>query len=93
MDAMSALRKFNPDIIFASWIPYGLSLDYELASLDIPMILISEGYGGCTGSEMIWDEGLADYNNVLDEIYPNLHDVPQWYGIHDRTYLINWRKR
>ena len=85
-DAMDAVSEYKPDIIFASWIPYECSLDGDLAELGLPLIVVGEGCGGCTGDGSIWEhepEGAA-------ELYPWFEDVPQWDGIHDYTSLTHW---
>ena len=78
---------YDFDIIFASWIPYGSALDALIASYGKPMIVVGEGFGGCTGSEEFWAKYGAAY---VTEVYPGFHDVPQWDGIHDGTWLVNW---
>ena len=83
-DALEAVRALNPDIVFAGWIPYGSTLDYELARLGHPCIYVGEGWGGCTGSEKFWERQGKDGYRIKDsELCP---DVSQWIGIHDRTY-------
>jgi len=89
MEAMDAVSRFKPDIIFASWIPYESELDCELGDLGLPMILVGEGWGGCTGSEKFW------HKHGKKIIEPNAKfdwftDIPQWYGLHDYTSLVHW---
>lgn len=92
IEAMEAVIHFQPDILFVSWIPYTSILDSELADLEVPMIMVGESSGGCTGSNLIWDKKQIDYECNMAKIYPDLQDVPQWSGIHDRTWLINWKR-
>lgn len=85
LDAVEAVRALNPDIVFAGWIPYESTLDYELAVLGHPCIFVGEGYMGCTGSEKFWERSGKDGYRVINAgIQP---DVPQWIGIHDYTLL------
>lgn len=87
MDAVDAVREFPSDIFFASWIPYESDLDYFIASLGKPMIIEGEGAWGCTGSEIFWEE----YGAVpVGQVYPNFPPTPNWSGIHDSTWLVNW---
>jgi hypothetical protein len=60
IDAVSAIRKYKPRMVVASWLPAGESLDIEIfntcAELNIPyIILIGEEDGAC-GSPTFWDE-------------------------------------
>jgi len=66
-EALEAVRGRNPDVVFASWIPYESTLDQELMLLckekQIPLILVGESPGGCTGSHTFGQ----DYVNEWDE--------------------------
>ena len=90
--ALSTVIHFQPDIIFVSWIPCESTIDNILADLQVPMIMIGEGKHGCTGSNLLWENHDISWEDNMDNIYPGLKDVPQWDGIHDRTWLINWKK-
>lgn len=82
---MEAVRALKPDIVFASWIPYTSERDYEVARLGHPCIFITEGYGGCIGSDKFWSRSGKDGYRITDSrINP---DVPQWGGLHDHTIL------
>jgi len=86
LDALEAVKNLNPEVIFASWIPYRSRLDVRLAETGLPLILVGENYG-CTGSEEFW----AKYEPVpLTELYSDFEDVPNWDGIHDFTSALNW---
>jgi len=87
MWADEALDKYEHDILFASWINNGDPLDANLACFGTPMILVSEGYGGCTGSKHLWDE-----NEILNatKTIDGFTDLPSWNNIHDSTVLVNW---
>lgn len=85
MDALEAVDTLNPDFVFASWIPYESDLDYQIAIKGVPCLFVTEGWGGCTGSENFWQEDGIKYmiaSKVLD------HDVLCWPGIHDHTILV-----
>lgn len=101
--ATPAVEKFKPDVIFASWIPYGSTLDMWLANTRVPMIMVGEGWGGCTGSGDFWsaacdldrddvdctgkDWTVQQPSNVVDD----WTDVSQWWGLRDFTTLVNWK--
>ena len=92
MDALHAIKHYRPDVVYASWIPYGSRLDFEIAQLaskqGIPCIFVGEGDGGCTGSGRFWNTQHTSYKIV----YPDItHDVPQWPGLHDHTYMARPR--
>ena len=56
MDYKSAIKEYNPDFIIVSWIPYKrwwTNQFIECKSVK-GYILIGEGPGGCTGSDMDW---------------------------------------
>ncbi len=56
MDYDEAIEKYKPDFIIASWIPYKRwwTRDFRECESVRGYILIGEGPGGCTGSEMDW---------------------------------------
>ncbi|MAP23846.1 MAG: hypothetical protein CL582_23190 [Alteromonadaceae bacterium] len=103
-EALLSVKKHKPDMVFASWIPYRSTLDYDLACLisemKIPMILVGEGHGGCTGSSQLWSgiKGAEGPDWSIEqtpvptpyhiEHYPLEEDVAQWNGLHDMTTLI-----
>lgn len=89
MGAMDAVSKFKTDVLFASWIDYRSELDCELGDLGLPMILVGEGWGGCTGSEKFWEKHGEETEFAKDR-YDWFVDVPQWDGIHDYTSLVHW---
>lgn len=87
MEASEAIIHFQPDIIFVSWIPYGDKLDLEIASMEVPVIIVGESHKGCTGSE----EFFKRYINNISPLYKynlNLSDVTQWMRVYDQTYII-----
>ncbi len=51
-----AINRYKPDFIIASWIPYKRwwTNDFRKCESVMGYILIGEGPGGCTGSDMDW---------------------------------------
>lgn len=88
LDACEAARVLlDGQAIFASWIPHGSGLDRELAMSGRPMILVGEGWGGCTGSEAFWED--RDGYEIYDlRDIAGFRDVPRWHGISDHTVLV-----
>lgn len=57
LDAISAIRKYKPRMVIASWLPYESELDCEILDEEPEyLILIGEGCGGCTGSTKFWGD-------------------------------------
>lgn len=56
IDYNAAIKIYNPDLIIASWIPYNSWWTKEFIRCESVKgyILIGEGPGGCTGSDMDW---------------------------------------
>lgn len=56
MDYKTAIKKYNPDFIITSWIPYKRWWTKEFRDCKSvkAYILIGESPGGCTGSDMDW---------------------------------------
>ncbi|MDB4278229.1 hypothetical protein N9917_01365 [Deltaproteobacteria bacterium] len=108
LDALEAVRTYKPEVIVVSWVPYGSNLDEQLADLakelGIPMVIIGEGNGGCTGSGTFWNRGSEvwyddDYEEVengaldwnihsLGSLFDWFTDVPRWNGINDYTSIV-----
>lgn len=55
-DYKDAIKEYSPDFIIASWIPYERWWTKEFRNCESvkAYILIGEGPGGCTGSDMDW---------------------------------------
>lgn len=71
IDAVSAIKKYNPIMVIASWLPYQEELDIQIFNQKVPyIILIGEENGAC-GSEKFWETEYwkkAGYERVwLDE--------------------------
>ncbi len=97
MEAVEAVKTHQPDVVFASWIPYlDKGIDYEIACMGIPMLIVGEGWGGCTGSKKFWGPYSHDDDDVsrpyqiayMYDCCPEFRDVPSWDGIHDHTYCV-----
>lgn len=56
-DYKDAIKEYHPDFIITSWIPYQKCWTKDFRDYDSVKgyILIGEGPGGCTGSEMDWN--------------------------------------
>ena len=54
---VDAIEKYRPDLVIASWIPYGSYWTDSFRECESVKgyILIGEGQGGCTGSEDDWE--------------------------------------
>jgi hypothetical protein len=87
-EALAAVSIFKPEVIVASWIPYGSDLDQRLAETGIPMVLIGEGHGGCTGSEGLWQRGRESYYDSEVDDYVDNEQV-EW-AIHGLSGLFEW---
>jgi hypothetical protein len=94
IDAFEAedILHLQPDVIFASWIPYTAAIDMTLVETRCPLILVGESPGGCTGSEELWDHDAWKEAIEPSSLIPDFEDVLQWDGIHDHTMLLNWFK-
>lgn len=87
MEALEAIVYFQPNVIFVSWIPCESDLDISIASMEVPVIMVGEGRGGCTGSDEFWKKYEGKVVS-LDEYDPSLNDVVRWFGMCDRTWII-----
>lgn len=81
--------KWGAEVIFMSWWPYESGDDCQIAQAcverGIPLIVVGEGYWGCTGTKDFWEEGQSWKIHNMPEHFV---DVPQWSGIHDYTYMV-----
>jgi len=86
MGALIAVRSYlgEIDVVFASWIPYEAEWDLELANLcadnGLPLVIVGESGGGCTGSEALWGyRSFSDrYDDEGDEIpEEDLPELPE----------------
>lgn len=91
VDALAAVSIFKPEVVFVSWIPYTSDLDGHLVDAAtkhrIPLIVVGEGNGGCTGSGGLWSRP-ARRLYCEDDLFDWFSDVPTWPGIHDFTTVV-----
>lgn len=68
MDYKTAIKIYDPDLIIASWIPYKRwwTKEFQECKSVKGYILIGEGPGGCTGSDMDWNTSWIEHN--LDNV-------------------------
>jgi len=100
IDAVSAIKKYKPKMVIASWLPVGEPLDIEIfnvcAEMRVPyIILIGETDGAC-GSLRFWEEKYwrrvgyeEEYLNRCDEY--NLCRTDYYAGVwfrHSSTILF-----
>jgi hypothetical protein len=68
LDYIKAIKRYKPDFIIASWIPYKKWWTKEFIKCKSvkAYIVIGEGPGGCTGSDMDWETSWTrhDLDNV-----------------------------
>lgn len=93
LDAIKSVEKYGreADVIIMSWCPYQSTMDYSVLEMmrkvnpNCILLVIGEGYGGCTGSDIFHQNMKQVYNNVSDR----LNDVfEQWSGVNDRVYIV-----
>lgn len=85
MDYKDAIKKYNPNFIIASWIPYKRWWTKDFMECDSVKgyILIGEGPGGCTGNDMDWKTPWIIHN--LDDI--EMFGICRTdYGFHNKGY-------
>lgn len=56
LDAVSAIRKYKPKMVVASWLTYEKELDIEIFNERVPIIVLIGEEDGATGSHRFWDE-------------------------------------
>lgn len=73
------ISKHNDRSLFLCWPPYSnnMGLDHIKAYNGKTLILVSEGCGGCCGTDEMFDY-IDKYYNHAEEVY-----IPQWFGIYD----------
>lgn len=94
IDCLDAIRKYGKDVsyIICSWIPYENPIGYEALKLmnevnsNCRMIVIGEGYGGCTADDLFFEN--------LEEIEINeefTRNFRSWNCIHDYVSVIKFK--
>lgn len=95
IDCLDAIKKYGKDVsyILCSWIPYNNPIGYEALKLmneinpECKMIVIGEGYGGCTADDSFFEN--------LKEIYVEeefISSFRSWSGIHDYISVVQFEK-
>lgn len=92
IDALEAIEKYgrDVDIIIMSWcymdeLGYKSLLKMREVNPNAIMLYIGEPWGGCTGSDSLYENMIEVDDKDIDKI----NDVyPTWRGIHDRLFLI-----
>lgn len=76
-------------VFYSWWSRAEVDEDFLVASEclehGVPLVLVGEGPGGCTGSSMFWSSVPA---RPLTELEPAFEDVPRWDGCSDRTWCV-----
>jgi hypothetical protein len=84
----------DPDAVFVSWIPYESKLDKKLAKkctkAGIPLIIVGEGYYGCTGSRKFWNKAKKWGYQITpaSQLINPFNDVYSWAGLSDYTSVV-----
>jgi hypothetical protein len=93
IDASDAIEKYKDvvDFVFMSWpdlsSPSAINVVNTLkkVDMDIKLIYIGEGHGGCTASDDFFD-------NVSLSPIPNVSEkYKSWGGIHDEIYFVKYK--
>jgi len=90
LDALDAINKYEPDLIIVCWEPYESTLCADIVKMNIPMIWIGEGQGGCCGDERLFKRDnvyALDYKCCLCRT-----DSVKYNSYHSNIYLFNWPK-
>jgi hypothetical protein len=92
-----ALRMYTPTVIFGDWLPRGKTYDYDLTVHGLPMVLITEDYGGKCGSSQLWEHGAdrttgvapdVGYSIVSLESIGGFTEAPNWHGNNAKTVMV-----
>jgi hypothetical protein len=98
IDAVSAIRKYKPKMVIASWLPWNKPIDIQIFDEKVPIIvLIGEEYGA-TGSKRFWDENYwekAGYTKEYSECdkwnFCRSDYIREWgSGYHSSTAFYNY---
>ena len=100
MDAIEAVKYYNPAAVLVCWEPYGSLVCTEIANkMKIPIMVIGAAQGGCTGDEELFEDidyieledhnlclGRTDYgfNRPVDDCMRGTHST--------RISLFNWNE-
>ena len=107
LSAEEAVNKYpDAEMLFFGWWPYegdrgDLDSSKAFVNSSKPVIVVGEGYGGCTGSREFWEAAAGRYwSDDMDKEgkLPELSveyvgwGLESFDGIHDTTYLVTERK-
>lgn len=82
-----ALRHHPKRTLFLCWPSY--AQDWAAEALDLHegehVVYIGEGDGGCTGNDR--------FHHLLYTLYEEISciEIPRWFGLHDRLYVVRRR--
>lgn len=91
IDAIEAIEKYkNRDIIIMSWAymddtAYRCLLKMREVNSNMVMIVIGEGWGGCTADDNFF-EVIEEIDN--EEVQRIDSKIPRWIGTHDHMMLV-----
>ena len=88
--ALKGIKPGEIDALVVSWVPYEAPDDVALLRaarrLQVPLLCVGEGEGGCTNSSRFWDtlyaQGFAEQEEIVAV------PVSNWDGIHDYFMAI-----
>lgn len=94
IDCLEAIRKYGKNVsyILCSWIPYESTIGYEALKLmneinpDCKMIVIGEGYGGCTADDLFFEN--IEEIDIKDDF---INDFRSWQGINDYVSMVKFK--
>ncbi len=90
-EALQYIKDIKPELIIASWIEYGSDLDIKIVETGIPLIIIGEGHGGCTGTFEFWNRDEFKYEKLDKATKYNIARTDGGFmGLskHTSTYLV-----
>ena len=93
IDCLEAIIKYGKEVsyILCSWIPYQDSIGYKALKLmheinpDCKMIVIGEGYGGCTADDLFFE-----HIKTVEENEEFMNNFKSWYHIHDYVSVVKY---
>ncbi len=87
--ALNYIKNNKPELILASWIEFQDNLDIKLVETGIPLIIIGEASGGCTGTSKFWERKDFRYKKLEDASEYNISRTDSKFMMHHTsTYLV-----